>query len=43
MFTVTFSAATIFVLGIVTGVVISAIGLVVAAIISNKKSKGELK
>ena len=41
MFTVTFSAATIFVLGICTGIVISVVGLVVAAIISNKKTNKE--
>ncbi len=43
MFTVTFSAATIFVLGIVAGIVLSIVSLVAVALISNKKPKGELK
>lgn len=39
MYTVTFSAGAIFVLGILTGLVISAIGLVAAAFSTNKKNK----
>ena len=39
MFTVSVSAWGVFALGVITGIVLSAIGLVIAAVAVNKKSK----